>query len=65
MNAREEDRREPDGEGFDRSKVPDGPLADYFYDGRTGRGISNEEWDEQRRRLREHDDDPFAKRDDS
>ncbi|MET0911415.1 MAG: hypothetical protein ABWZ99_18265 [Ilumatobacteraceae bacterium] len=36
---------------FDRSKVPDGPAADYFFDGRTGRGLTDHEWDEQSRRA--------------
>lgn len=52
--------REPDPAGFDRSLVPDGPLGDLFFDGRTGRGLTDAEWDEQRRRLREHDADPFG-----
>lgn len=37
---------EADPPEFDRSKVPDGPLGDYFFDGRTGRGLTNAEWDE-------------------
>lgn len=42
---------EEDPPEFDRSKVPDGPAGDYFYDGRTGRGLTNEEWDELSRRA--------------
>lgn len=42
-------------------EVPD-ELVEYFIDGRTGEPISDEEWDEQRRRLREHGDDPFESR---
>jgi hypothetical protein len=45
---------------FDRSQVPNGPLSDLFYSGKDGRGLTNEEWDEQRRRMREHGVDPFA-----
>lgn len=40
---------------FDETKVPDGPLRDWFYDGRTGEGLTDEEWDEQKRRALEHD----------
>lgn len=28
-------------------------MADQFYDGRTGRRITDAEWDESRRRIRE------------
>lgn len=57
----EEPPTEPveDGEGFDASLVPDGPLRDLFYDGRTGAGISNAEWDEQASRLRAAGENPF------
>jgi hypothetical protein len=51
--------RESDPPEFDPAKVPAGPLGDLFYDGRTGRGLTNAEWDEQRARLREAGDDPF------
>jgi hypothetical protein len=44
---------------FDPAKVPDGPLADLFYDGKTGEGISDEEWDTQRDRARQYDAWPF------
>lgn len=53
------DQQESDPPEFDRTKVPAGPTSDLFFDGRTGRGLTNEEWDEQRRRLRDHDADPF------
>ena len=59
MTARHEAGEEVDPPEFDRSLVPDDPRADLFFDGRTGRGLTNEEWDEQRARLREHGDDPF------
>lgn len=41
---------------FDSSKVPEGPAGDLFYDGRTGEGLTDEEYDEQKRRLLEHED---------
>lgn len=44
-----------DPPGFLRSKVPDGPIGELFFDGRTGRGLTNAEYDEQKRRLLEHD----------
>lgn len=47
---------------FDREKVPAGALGDLFFDGRTGRGLTNAEWDEQRARLRAHGEDPFDAR---
>jgi len=56
------DEHEQDPEDFDPTKVPYGPAADLFYSGRTGRGLTNEEWDEQRRRLRLAGTDPFETR---
>ena len=44
------DRHEPDPPEFDRSLVPDSPYRDHFFSGRTGRGLTDEEWDEQLRR---------------
>jgi hypothetical protein len=55
-----EDDFEPDPPEFKPELVPSGALGDMFYDGRTGRGLTNEEWDEQRRRLAEHGEDPFG-----
>jgi len=52
-----DDEREPDPPEFDRSKVPEGPAADWFFDGRTGRGLTNEEYDEVVRRLEGAGDD--------
>lgn len=49
-----EQEHEPDPPEFDRSKVPDGPLADLFFDGRSGRGLTDAEYDEQKRRMRAH-----------
>jgi hypothetical protein len=46
---------------IDGHRVP-AHLADMFYDGRTGERITDEEWDEQRRRLREHGGDPFEEK---
>lgn len=57
--AHDAENRVPDGEGFDPTLVPDGPLRDFFYDGRDGHGLSNTEWDEQARRGREHGHWPF------
>lgn len=37
---------------FDRTRVPDGAYAEFFYDGRTGRGLTNVEYDETIARLR-------------
>lgn len=54
-----ENESEPDPPEFERAKVPEGPLGDLFFDGRTGRGLTNDEWDEQRRRLRAAGADPF------
>lgn len=50
---------ESDPPEFDRSKVPDGPVGDLFFDGRTGRGLTNEEYDIQLARFREFGEDPF------
>ena len=50
---------ERDGEGFDPALVPDGPLGELFRDGRTGRGLSDAEWDEQAARWREAGVSPF------
>ncbi len=33
----------------------DPDRIDQFYDGNTGRRITDEEWDESQRRLREHE----------
>jgi len=35
-------------------EIPD-EYADLFFDGRTGEPISDEAWDEQIRRIREHE----------
>lgn len=43
---------------FDASKVPDGPAADLFYDGKTGEGITDAEYDEMKRRFVKHDETP-------
>lgn len=48
------DEHEDDPPEFDRSLVPDGPVGDYFFSGRTGRGLTNEEYDTLRDRMREH-----------
>jgi len=50
---------EPEKVLIDGQYPVDAYLVDYFYDGATGRRITDDEWDEQRRRLREHDADPF------
>ena len=39
---------------FNRMLVPDGPTGDLFFDARTGRGLTNAEYDEQKARLIEH-----------
>lgn len=36
---------------FDETKVPAGPARDYFYSGRTGEGITDEQYDIQKQRL--------------
>ena len=36
---------------FDASKVPAGPAADLFYDGKTGEGITDEQYDVQKQRF--------------
>lgn len=41
---------EPHGEGFDESKVPDGPAGDWFFSGRTGAGLSNDQFDTMKQR---------------
>lgn len=51
--------QELDPPEFDRSKVPTGPLGDLFFDGRTGRGLTNAEYDEQLARFRAHGEDPL------
>ena len=50
----EDEEREPDPPEFDRSRVPEGPAGELFFDGRTGRGLTNDEYDETVRRYREH-----------
>jgi hypothetical protein len=59
MNLYPEDEREPDPPEFDRSKVPDGPVGDLLIDGRSGRGLTDAEYDEQLARFHEHGEDPF------
>jgi hypothetical protein len=57
------------GKGFDESKVPDGPAADWFYSGKPGEsdereGLSDEEYDETKARMLKHvapEDLPWAK----
>lgn len=46
---------EADPPEFRRELVPEGPAADMFFDGRTGRGLTNAEYDETKRRLLEHE----------
>jgi len=36
---------------FNESKVPPGPAADWFYDGKTGEGTTDEQYDETKRRF--------------
>lgn len=43
---------EPHPADFNPDLVPEGPASDYFYDGRTGRGLTNAEWDEQCERAK-------------
>jgi hypothetical protein len=38
------------GEGFDESKVPEGPAGDWFYSGKDGAGLSNEQYDTMKQR---------------
>lgn len=45
------DEHEDDPPEFDRSRVPTDERAEYFFDARTGRGLTNEEYDEQIRRI--------------
>lgn len=49
----DEDEHEPDPPEFDRAKMPDGPGAELLLDGRTGRGLTNAEYDELVRRYHE------------
>jgi hypothetical protein len=44
---------------FDPQKVPEGPAADLFYSGKTGKPITDEQWDIQKARLIEHNAYPF------
>jgi len=41
--------------GF-REELVDPERGDLFYDGQTGRGTTDEEWDEQKRRLEADND---------
>lgn len=49
---------------FDRTRVPDDGPTDVFHSGRSGRGLTNAEWDESKRRRLEFealsDDDALA-----
>lgn len=40
---------------FDESKVPEGPAADWFYNGRTGEGLTDEAYDETKARFIENE----------
>lgn len=40
---------------FDRTLVPSDATADLFFDGEAGRGLTNEEWHESKRRRLEHE----------
>lgn len=55
----DEDERELDPPEFDRAKVPAGPVGDLFFDGRTGRGLTDAEYDKQLVTFRAHGEDPF------
>lgn len=35
----------------DPEKVPTGPAADWFYDGKTGEGTTDDQYDETKRRF--------------
>lgn len=39
---------------FDESKVPEGPAADLLYDGKTGEGITDEQYDTMKARMLAH-----------
>lgn len=36
---------------FDESKVPDGPAGDWFYSGKDGRPLTDEEYDITKQRF--------------
>lgn len=45
------DEHEDDPPEFDRAKVPDNEYSEYFFDQRTGRGLTDEEYNETIRRI--------------
>ena len=55
----DDDPAEPDPPEFDRARVPDGPWGEWFFDGRTGRGLTDDEYDEMKRRFQAAGDWPF------
>lgn len=54
-----EAEHEADPPEFDRARVPDNEFSEYFFDMRTGRGLTDAEYDETIRRI-----EVFAKRGD-